>query len=411
MAGPDGAWREKVEGNVELVEGEGGDADVGDVSDGDGVRLRLLIREEGATGFAAALLVLKGSLVALAAAHRDGAEAAAAEVTVTSGGGVRLGGRSADPPEYRAPELWRGAPASPAGDMYAATAVFFECLTGAPPFQAAGEARLGWLHRTVPPPVEQVPEELRRLVERGLAKTPQHRPSSAAIFAAEVEAAAVAALGPDWERPGRVALAALASSYEPAPHQPALPEPVRLPAPRSSRIKIATVAALAAAAVVVVAFSAGDRPARQSNQAAPQPPARVTLLPTPSLAVVEPVRNTEKLPAHRPAVIAEETGSPRTASPTASPTPGPKRKGGATTGATTTSVPDEQDDGTREPVPVTEDTGQPTQPTQPAQPPASEPAGQPVLEVEASVGLPPLLGGTGLDVSVGVQTGLLGLSL
>ena len=34
------------------------------------------------------------------------------------------------------PLQWSGAPATEAGDLYAATAAFFECLVGAPPFHA-----------------------------------------------------------------------------------------------------------------------------------------------------------------------------------------------------------------------------------------------------------------------------------
>jgi len=33
-------------------------------------------------------------------------------------------------PLYMAPEQWHGAPATPATDIYAASAVFYECLTG-----------------------------------------------------------------------------------------------------------------------------------------------------------------------------------------------------------------------------------------------------------------------------------------
>ena len=53
---------------------------------------------------------------------------------------------SAGTPLYMAPEQWHGAPADPATDIYAATAVFFECLTGTTPFsgklvRAASPAR------------------------------------------------------------------------------------------------------------------------------------------------------------------------------------------------------------------------------------------------------------------------------
>ena len=35
---------------------------------------------------------------------------------------------------YAPPEQFAGGLASPAGDVYAATATFYECLTGRPPF-------------------------------------------------------------------------------------------------------------------------------------------------------------------------------------------------------------------------------------------------------------------------------------
>ena len=37
-------------------------------------------------------------------------------------------------PAYMAPEQWAGAPASPSTDVYAATCVFFECVTGRKPY-------------------------------------------------------------------------------------------------------------------------------------------------------------------------------------------------------------------------------------------------------------------------------------
>ena len=50
------------------------------------------------------------------------------------GGPAAAGGRSpAGPDPYQAPELRDGAPVSWASDVYAATAVFFECLTGSAP--------------------------------------------------------------------------------------------------------------------------------------------------------------------------------------------------------------------------------------------------------------------------------------
>jgi serine/threonine-protein kinase len=101
-----------------------------------------------------------------------------------------------------APEQWAGQPASPASDIYAATAVFFECLTGRPPFE--GSIRhLREQHEHRPVPSIEVAEPFRDLLERGMAKQPTERPPDAAAFVFELENAAAAAAGPDWEARGR----------------------------------------------------------------------------------------------------------------------------------------------------------------------------------------------------------------
>ena len=72
---------------------------------------------------------------------------------------------------YAAPEQMAGAPASPASDIYAATATFYECLTGRPPFSGEADELLRQ-HRSEPVPLDQVPEPLRPLVAAGMAKDP-----------------------------------------------------------------------------------------------------------------------------------------------------------------------------------------------------------------------------------------------
>ncbi|WP_214102645.1 protein kinase domain-containing protein [Acrocarpospora catenulata] len=391
----------------EFVEGEGGSAIVVETVHGAG--LRRLIREEGATGPAAALLVLKGTLHGLAAVHQTGAaygDLTPDNVVVTPAGKAKLTAvRAADPTAnapYLAPERWRGVPGGPAADLYAATAVFYECLTGAPPFQAATTPRLGWAHRTLPPVLDRVPADLRRLVERGLAKAPQHRPASAAVFAAELETAAVASFGPDWERSGRAALAALAASYAGLPE----PEPVRQAA-RTGSIRIASMAALAAAALAVAVISAGDRPAPESTRAAPSRPG-VTLLPTPQEMIGQPGATVRPLPTYEPVAGAEKT-----------PPPGRKTQGEVSD----KSVASEETRKLKPSAQASASTAHTSGPTSgpssaPAtQPPASEPPAlvpdtsgpppsrQPVVDVQVSAGLPVL------DVSVGVRSGLLGVSL
>jgi len=110
-----------------------------------------------------------------------------------------------------APEQWDGMPVSPAADIYAATAVFFECLTGMTPF-SGGLGQLAAQHAAAAVPVGLVDEPLRALIARGMAKDPAARPASAAALVTELEATAAAAYGPDWEARGRVQLAGRAAA-------------------------------------------------------------------------------------------------------------------------------------------------------------------------------------------------------
>ncbi|SDH39718.1 serine/threonine protein kinase [Sinosporangium album] len=190
----------------------------------DGVALRAILSSEGPTGPEAALTVLKGSLLGLAAAHGAGlvhrdfkpenviVEAGGTSKLVDFGIAVRAGDGNtpAGTPPYMAPEQWAGAPAGPATDVYAATIVFYECLTGARPFRGQNIAALARQHQSSPPPIEEVPQPLRGLVERGMAKHPIERPPSAEAFLSELEEVALAGYGTDWEERGRARLAGLA---------------------------------------------------------------------------------------------------------------------------------------------------------------------------------------------------------
>ncbi|MGW2748373.1 serine/threonine-protein kinase [Streptomyces sp. NPDC001450] len=189
----------------------------------DGVPLRALLRSQGPIGPEAALVVLKGSLLGLADAHRVGVvhrDYKPENVLVMPDGSSKLvdfgiavdAGTSAGvagTPSYMAPEQWTGAPASPAADVYAATATFFECLTGHKPYAGDNLAELALQHVDAPIPAEEAPEAVRELVRRGLAKDPGERQPEAEAFVRELEEAAGTAYGPDWEERGRGRLAAL----------------------------------------------------------------------------------------------------------------------------------------------------------------------------------------------------------
>ncbi|MEU8276000.1 serine/threonine-protein kinase [Microbispora bryophytorum] len=195
----------------------------------DGVSLRAMLRSEGPTGPEAALTVLKGSLLGLAAAHSIGVvhrDYKPENVMVEADGASKLvdfgiaaqageGVSAAGTPPYMAPEQWSGGKAGPASDVYAATVVFFECLTGGRPFRAQNMAALARQHQATPPPVDEVPPPLRDLVERGMAKRPEERFASAEEFVRELEIVAAGAYGPAWEERGRRRLAALAGLLVP----------------------------------------------------------------------------------------------------------------------------------------------------------------------------------------------------
>jgi serine/threonine-protein kinase len=190
-----------------------------------GVSLHEMITRQGPTGPESALAALKGSLLGLAAAHALGIvhrdykpENVLVDAEGTSklsdfGVAVRAGddAPTAGTPLYMAPEQWAGAPATPATDIYAATAVFYECLTGTTPFTGR-PIQLHQQHAAASVPVDQIDEPLRALVARGMAKDPAARPANALEFVTELETTATAAYGTDWESRGRGHLAARAAA-------------------------------------------------------------------------------------------------------------------------------------------------------------------------------------------------------
>ncbi|MER7205442.1 serine/threonine-protein kinase [Streptosporangium sp. NPDC000239] len=214
----------------------------------DGVSLRRILAEHGTTSPEAALVVLKGSLLGLAFAHSSGIvhrdykpenvliQADGASKLTDFGIAARTGASDAPQgtPPYMAPEQWAGHPATPASDVYAATCVLFECLTGHRPYRAENGAALMHQHQRAPIPIEAVPSSVRGLVARGMAKNPADRPATAEAFVLELEAAATAAYGPEWEQRGRRHLAELATLL-------ALSFPLARPAQRASTSLASTV--------------------------------------------------------------------------------------------------------------------------------------------------------------------------
>ncbi len=283
----------------------------------DGVSLRDILARQGKTTAEAALVVLQGSLLGLAAAHRRGGvhRDYKPEYVLINGDGVSkltdfgIAARAGDSPipagtlAYAPPEQVTGSPASPATDVYAATATFYECLTGRPPFDGDTAEVLLRQHQAAPVPLEPVPEPLRPLVAAGLAKDPGRRPADGAALVAELRAVAGAAYGPGWEDRGRSGLAAAAlllaalwPSGGPAAVQGSSVYRVRLRRRLLHGHASAVKAAVTAGIVVTVgvAVAATVIVARPTGHATPAPAPAATPTPTPTPS---PARATTPAPA------------------------------------------------------------------------------------------------------------------
>ncbi|WP_051116328.1 serine/threonine-protein kinase [Amycolatopsis nigrescens] len=191
-----------------------------------GVSLRELLLADGTLTPESALAVLKGSLLGLAGAHAAGTVhrdykpdnvliGPDRQSKLVDFGIAVLAGEAGLPvgtPAYMAPEQWQGGPATPATDVYAATCVFFQCVTGRRPYVADDTQALRRLHEHAPVPLTEAPEPVRELVARGMAKSVAGRPSGAAELIAELERTAVAGYGADWEERGRSRLAQRAAA-------------------------------------------------------------------------------------------------------------------------------------------------------------------------------------------------------
>jgi serine/threonine-protein kinase len=85
---------------------------------------------------------------------------------------------------YLSPEQAQGGKATPASDVYALGAVAYECLAGRRAFDGENSVQIAVMHiRDHPDPLPpQIPADVRRLIERAMAKDPAQRfPDGAAL--------------------------------------------------------------------------------------------------------------------------------------------------------------------------------------------------------------------------------------
>lgn len=205
---------------------------------------------------------------------------------------------------YLAPELFEGASASPASDVFSLGATAFRLLTGVTPFQGDNEAQLvrAVLHNEAPKVASlrtDVPDAVADWVDRSLSKTPQARP---ALWELSSQLSEV-------RKPGRIRLAGCvhtvvatmpaAQDALVSDRQTQLAQPVRS---RKAWPKwsAAVIAAGLVAGLVMWKFAAGspsvgpvalvEQPAKPKPEPAPKP----ELAPSPPpLAAVKPQPETE----------------------------------------------------------------------------------------------------------------------
>ena len=241
-----------------------------------GITLAALIERRGSLHPEAALTVLKGMLLGLAAVHRLGfghGDCRPGNVLVDVAGQVKLTDFGVG---------WRGEPATPGTDVYAATAVFFECLAGHPPFDE-DLSLLAERHASGSVPLDGIGQPLRQLIAGGMAPNRADRPHSAIAFVSELEALAPAVCGGDWEERGRGQLAAAVPSAAdrgrravPVGGSSAAASGVRHPARRRLLTGVTAAALVIAGIAAVVTLSGWHHQARligspSPSKAAPAP--------------------------------------------------------------------------------------------------------------------------------------------
>jgi hypothetical protein len=151
---------------------------------------------------------------------------------------------------YSSPEQLLGDEVGPRSDLYSLGCVLYECLTGAPPFDAEDTSRAVLQHRFAEPRAidaqnPKVPSRLAQVIERALAKDPGDRFESAEAMRGALAAAA----GSPWRGvPIENHRSAEAGETQEVP----FPAPAATARRRGRRWVVAAVLALAVAAVLAV---------------------------------------------------------------------------------------------------------------------------------------------------------------
>lgn len=182
-----------------------------------GAPLSAILAESGALPIAQALDIAAQTARALGAAHAAGVvhrDVKPGNILVAPDGVVKVTdfgiaramdavpltqtGTVLGTATYLSPEQASGKTTMPASDLYSLGVVTYEMVAGYRPFTASNPVAVALAHLNDPPeplPAD-VPEPVRALVMRALAKAPADRPVDAAAFAVAAEQAAAATVRP-----------------------------------------------------------------------------------------------------------------------------------------------------------------------------------------------------------------------
>ena len=222
---------------------------------------------------------------------------------------------------YLSPEQAAGRSGSPASDVYSLGVVAYECLTGSRPFPGDNAVAVALAHLQSPPPPlpEALPQAVRDLVVRALAKDPADRFRSAEELGATALALRV------WlEGDGLAELVVAPPAGARAPEADAVTRLVEVaprPAPgsraRSSRRAVTTTAALLAVLALGLGLRDGSPepssvdvasgPSPSPSTARPSPSAS----PTPARVRVDPAAHIGKPAVQVRAALADQGLVPR----------------------------------------------------------------------------------------------------
>ncbi|MGY5882615.1 protein kinase domain-containing protein [Modestobacter lacusdianchii] len=211
-----------------------------------GESLSGLLRREGRLPADRMLEIVRQAAAGLAAAHAAGMvhrDVKPGNVLLGTDGAVKLTdfgvavsaasmpltrtGEVIGTANYLSPEQAQGLRATPASDVYALGLVAYECLAGHRAFDGADPlaVALRQVNETPPPLPDHVPEPVRRLVERALAKDPAERfADGAALHAAVDDVIAGRPLGSPAGEPRTAVMPALRAP-EPAARRAPTPVP------------------------------------------------------------------------------------------------------------------------------------------------------------------------------------------